>query len=83
MADSTYSVVERYMLGWGLVQLCKNKKIIIFALKNILGNLEVSNFQTQYYAIVVNLCIMHYIDIGIQFLFIIVLYTTQVFWWLW
>lgn len=50
MADSTYSVVERYMLGWGLVQLCKNKKIIIFALKNILGNLEVSNFQTQYYA---------------------------------
>ena len=63
MADSTYSVVERYMLGWGLVQLCKNKKIIIFALKNILGNLEVSNFQTQYYAIV--------------------LYNTQVFWWLW
>ena len=75
MADSTYSVVERYMLGWGLVQLCKNKKIIIFALKNILGNLAVSDFQTQYYAIVVNL--------PVQFLFIIVLYTTQVFWWLW
>ena len=31
----------------------------------MLGNLEVSKFQAKYYSIVVNLCIMHYIDIGI------------------